>query len=31
VTRVAFFVPSALADAVLPLLDQYAALARKVG
>ena len=31
VARVVFFVPSALADAVLPLLDQYAALAKKVG
>src|SRR5207249_11374196 len=31
VARVAFFVPSALAGTVLPLLDQYAAVARKVG
>jgi hypothetical protein len=31
VTRVVFFVPSALADAVLPLLDQYAALAKNLG
>jgi len=31
VTRVVFFVPSALADTVLPLLDGYAAVAKKVG
>jgi len=31
VARVVFFVPSALAGAVLPLLDQYAAVAKKVG
>jgi probable F420-dependent oxidoreductase len=31
VARVVFFVPSALAGTVLPLLDQYAAVARKVG
>jgi probable F420-dependent oxidoreductase len=31
VTRVVFFVPSALAATVLPLLDQYAAVAKKVG
>jgi len=31
VTRVVFFVPSALATTVLPLLDQYAAVAKKVG
>jgi len=31
VTRVVFFVPSAIADTVLPLLDGYAAVARKVG
>jgi len=31
VTRVVFFVPSALAGTVLPLLDQYAAVAKKVG
>jgi len=26
-----FFVPSAIADTVLPLLDGYAAVAKKVG
>ena len=31
VTRAVFFVPSATGDTVLPLLDQYAALAKKVG
>jgi len=31
VARVVFFVPSALAGTVLPLLDQYAAVAKKVG
>jgi len=31
VTRVVFFVPSALADTVLPLLDGYSAVAKKVG
>ncbi|HWM76259.1 MAG TPA: LLM class F420-dependent oxidoreductase [Methylomirabilota bacterium] len=31
VARVVFFVPSALAGTLLPLLDQYAAVARKVG
>ena len=31
VTRVVFFVPSALADTVLPLLDGYAAVAKNVG
>ena len=31
VTRVVFFVPSAIADTVLPLLDGYAAVAKKVG
>jgi probable F420-dependent oxidoreductase len=31
VTRVVFFVPSALGATVLPLLDQYATLAKKVG
>jgi len=31
VARVAFFVPSAIADTVLPLLDGYAAVAKKVG
>jgi len=31
VARVVFFVPSALAGTVLPLLDQYAAVAMKVG
>jgi len=31
VTRVVFFVPSALGATVLPLLDQYAAVAKKVG
>jgi len=31
VARVVFFVPSAIADTVLPLLDGYAALAKKVG
>ena len=31
VTRAVFFVPSATGHAVLPLLDQYAALAKKVG
>ena len=31
VARVVFFVPSALAGTVLPLVDQYAAVARKVG
>ena len=31
VTRVVFFVPSATGDTVLPLLDQYAGLAKKVG
>ena len=31
VARVAFFVPSAIADTVLPLLDGYAAIAKKVG
>ncbi len=31
VTRVVFFVPSALAATVLPLLDQYLAVAKKVG
>jgi probable F420-dependent oxidoreductase len=31
VTRAVFFVPSATRDAVLPLLDQYAGLAKKVG
>ena len=31
VTRAVFFVPSATGPVVLPLLDQYAALARKVG
>jgi len=31
VARAVFFVPSALAGTVLPLLDQYAAVAKKVG
>jgi len=31
VARVVFFVPSAIADTVLPLLDGYAAVAKKVG
>jgi alkanesulfonate monooxygenase SsuD/methylene tetrahydromethanopterin reductase-like flavin-dependent oxidoreductase (luciferase family) len=31
VTRAVFFVPSATGDVVLPLLDQYAGLAKKVG
>jgi probable F420-dependent oxidoreductase len=31
VARVVFFVPSSLAGTVLPLVDQYAAVARKVG
>ena len=31
VTRAVFFVPSATRDVVLPLLDQYASLAKKVG
>jgi len=31
VTRAVFFVPSATRDVVLPLLDQYAGLAKKVG
>ena len=31
VTRVVFFVPSAIADTVLPLLDGYDAVAKKVG
>ncbi len=31
VARVVFFVPSAIADTVLPLLEGYAALAKKVG
>lgn len=31
VTRAVFFVPSATGDEVLPLLDQYASLAKKVG
>ncbi len=31
VARVVFFVPSAIRDTVLPLLDQYSALARKIG
>ncbi len=31
VTRVVFFVPSAIPDTVLPLLDGYAAVATKVG
>jgi probable F420-dependent oxidoreductase len=31
VARVCFFVPSAVADTVLPLLDGYAAVAKKVG
>jgi len=31
VTRVVFFVPSAIADTVLPLLDGYAAVAKNVG
>ncbi len=31
VARVVFFVPCALAGTVLPLLDQYAAVAKKVG
>jgi len=31
VTRAVFFVPSATGDVVLPLLDQYAGLATKVG
>jgi probable F420-dependent oxidoreductase len=31
VARVVFFVPSAVADTVLPLLDGYAAVAKKVG
>jgi probable F420-dependent oxidoreductase len=31
VTRAVFFVPSATGHVVLPLLDQYAALAKKVG
>ena len=31
VTRAVFFVPSATGEVVLPLLDQYAAVARKVG
>jgi probable F420-dependent oxidoreductase len=31
VTRAVFFVPSALGATVLPLLDQYAAVAKKVG
>jgi len=31
VTRAVFFVPSATGDTVLPLLDQYGALAKKVG
>jgi probable F420-dependent oxidoreductase len=31
VARVAFFVPSAIADTVLPLMDGYAAIAKKVG
>jgi alkanesulfonate monooxygenase SsuD/methylene tetrahydromethanopterin reductase-like flavin-dependent oxidoreductase (luciferase family) len=31
VTRAVFFVPSATGDVVLPLLDQYADLAKKVG
>jgi len=31
ITRAVFFVPSATRDVVLPLLDQYAGLAKKVG
>jgi probable F420-dependent oxidoreductase len=31
VTRAVFFVPSAIADTVLPLLDGYAAVAKEVG
>jgi probable F420-dependent oxidoreductase len=31
VTRAVFFVPSATGDVVMPLLDQYSALAKKVG
>jgi probable F420-dependent oxidoreductase len=31
VARVCFFVPAAIADTVLPLLDGYAAVAKKVG
>jgi len=31
VTRTVFFVPSATRDVVLPLLDQYAGLAKKIG
>jgi len=31
VTRAVFFVPSAIGEVVLPLLDQYAGIARKVG
>ena len=31
VARVVFFAPSAIADTVLPLLDGYAAIAKKVG
>ncbi len=31
VARVVFFIPSAIADTVLPLLDGYAAVAKKVG
>jgi probable F420-dependent oxidoreductase len=31
VTRAVFFVPSATGDVVLPLLDQYSGLAKKVG
>jgi len=31
VARVVFFVPSAIADTVLPLLDGYVAVAKKVG